>query len=260
MMSARDCYELGPENCATDSRCVLEYNVENEHPTCVPRQGHRQLTDHEVRVLERVFEQVLLQFVRPENTASNVLNQSIQRLAHELRPRVEWKIRSLTAQGNISSWINGAANVSRDIIREVNQRSPWLQQSSLQPVSPSDQERVASAVRRVQHERRRLMNIDSDVRRRQTPGWLIRRRAREAREARRDEEETRERIAQLELGDARIAREARREEEERRERLAQRELDEANVELMANTLVCVIICALILHIDVIYPILREFFF
>ncbi|CAN0361369.1 unnamed protein product [Ectocarpus sp. 13 AM-2016] len=111
-MSARDCYELGHENCATDSRCVLEYNIENEHPTCVPREEHRQLTDHEVRVLERVFEQVLVQFFRPENTASNELNQSIQRLAHELRPRVEWKIRSLTAQGNISSWINGAVNVS----------------------------------------------------------------------------------------------------------------------------------------------------
>ncbi|CBN80480.1 EsV-1-189 [Ectocarpus siliculosus] len=234
-MSARDCYELGHENCATDNRCVLEYNVENEHPTCVPRQMHRLLTDHEVRVLERVFEQVLLQFFRPENTASNVLDQSIQRLAHELRPRVEWNIRSLTAQGNIASWMNGVANVSQDIIREVNQRSPRLQQSSLQQVSPSDQERIASAVRRVQHERRRLMAIDRDVRRRQIPGWLIRRRAREAREA-------------------------RREEEERRERLAQRELDEANVELMANALVCVIICALILHIDVIYPILGEFFF
>ncbi|CAM9385748.1 unnamed protein product [Ectocarpus fasciculatus] len=60
MVSARDCYELGPENCATDSRCVLEYSVDNEHPTCVPRGEHRQLTDHEVRVLERVFEQVLL--------------------------------------------------------------------------------------------------------------------------------------------------------------------------------------------------------
>ncbi|CAN0257389.1 unnamed protein product [Ectocarpus sp. 8 AP-2014] len=233
-MSARDCYELGHENCATDSRCVLEYTVENEHPTCVPREEHRQLTDHEVRVLERVFEQVLLQFFRPENTASNVLDQSIQRLAHELRPRVEWNIRSFTAQGNISSWINGVANVSRDIIREVNQRSPRLQQSSLQQVSPSDQERVASAVRRVQHERRRLMAIDRDVRRRQTPGWLIRRRAREARQA-------------------------RREEEERSERIAQRELDDANVELMSNAVMCVIICALILHADVIYPILREFF-
>lgn len=234
-MSARDCYELGHENCATDSRCVLEYNIENEHPTCVPREEHRQLTDHEVRVIERVFEQVLVQFFRPENTVSNVLNQSIQRLAHELRPRVDWKIRSLTAQGNISSWINGAANVSRDIIREVNQRSPRLQQASLQQVSPGDQERVSSAVRRVQHERRRLMAIDRDIRRRRTPAWLIRRQAREARQA-------------------------RREEEERRERIAQREVDDANVELMSNALVCVIICALILHIDVIYPILREFFF
>ncbi|CAN0447547.1 unnamed protein product [Ectocarpus sp. 12 AP-2014] len=233
-MSARDCYELGHENCATDSRCVLEYNIENEHPTCVPREEHRQLTDHEVRVLERVFEQVLVQFFRPENTASNVLNQSIQRLAHELRPRVEWKIRSLTAQGNISSWINGAANVSRDIIREVNQRSPRLQQASLQQVSPSDQQRVSSAVRRVQHERSRLMAIDRDIRRRRTPQEVIRRRAREARQA-------------------------RREEEERRERIAQRELDDANAELMAMPIVCVIICALILHIDVIYPILRAFF-
>lgn len=234
-MSARDCYELGHENCATDSRCVLEYNIENEHPTCVPREEHRQLTDHEVRVLERVFEQVLVHFFRPGNTVPSVLNQSIQRLAQELRPRVEWKIRSLTAQGNISSWIDGVANVSRDIIREVNQRSPRLQQDSLQQVSPSDQERVSSAVRRVQHERRRLMNIDRDIRRRRPPVWFWRRLERQARQA-------------------------RREQEERGERIAQRELDDANVELMTNALVCVIICAMILHIDVIYPILREFFF
>lgn len=218
-MSARDCYELGHENCVTDSRCVLEYNIENEHPTCVPRQ----LTEDEFRVLERVFEQVLLQFFRPENTVSNVTNQSIQRLAHELRPRVEWKIRSLTAQGNISSWMNGVANVSRDIIREVNQRSPRLQQASLQQVSPSDQERVSAAVGRVLHERRRLAAINRDIMRR------------------------------------RIPREARREEEERRERIAQRELDDANVELITMTMVCVIICALILNIDLIYPIFRAFF-
>ncbi|CAM9471073.1 unnamed protein product [Ectocarpus sp. 4 AP-2014] len=258
-MSARDCYELGHENCATDSRCVLEYNIDNEHPTCVPREEHRQLTDHEVRVLERVFEQVLVQFFRPENTVPSVLNQSIQRLAHELRPRVEWTIRSLTAQGNISSWINGAANVSRDIIREVNQRSPRLQQASLQQVSASDQERVASAVRRVLDEHRRLRGIDRDIRRRHTPGWFIRRQAREAREARRYEEETRERIAQLELGDAREAREARREEEERRERLAQRELDDANAELVSVAIVCAIMCALILNIDLRHSIFRGFF-
>lgn len=91
-MSARDCYELGPVDCATDSRCELEYGIDSEDPTCVPREGQRQLTDHEVRVLERVLEQTLLQIFSSGNAlTSDAFTQTIQRLVHDLRPVVDWR-------------------------------------------------------------------------------------------------------------------------------------------------------------------------
>ena len=154
----RDCYDLGHENCASDSRCVLEYNIENENPTCVPRQDQRQLTDHEVRVLERVFEQILVQFFPSGNAvAGNAFNQSIQRVVHELRPMVDWKIRSLTSEGSISSWTNGIANVSRNIIGIVNLPGQDLQQVA-------QQDAVQAAIRRVLDERREIMNVRHNAR------------------------------------------------------------------------------------------------
>lgn len=224
-MSARDCYELGGENCATDSRCVLEYNIENENPTCVPRQDRRQLTDHEVRVLERVLEQILVQLFPSGNAVAtgNAFNQSIQRLVHELRPRVDWNIRSLTSEGNISSWTNGVANVSRNIIGIVNLPGQNLQQHARQ-------QSVQAAIRRVLDEHRQEHSLRQDVR---LQRYLERRRQREAQ---------REALT-----------------------LAQHEIDTANTDLanmaanMAFVAVIVaVIFALIFDIDLVDEIIHEF--
>lgn len=156
-VSARDCYDLGHENCATDSRCVLEYTIENENPTCVPRRDQRQLTDHEVRVLERILEQILVQFSSPNTIGGNALDQSIQRLVHELRPMVDWKIRSLTSEGSISSWTNGIANVSRNIIGIINLPGQDIQ-------GDRQQRDLQAAIRRVLDENERWADMRRDQR------------------------------------------------------------------------------------------------
>lgn len=133
-MSIQDCFNRGTDNCTQnestnepDSLCVLQYNPDDENPTCVPadfnmynvpRGTQSTFDDNE----SKFFQLVLARLLPSAGTGvtSNDLNQRLRDLVDELKPRVTWKIGKVLSDARYSSWGDLVTKVAKEIIEEID--------------------------------------------------------------------------------------------------------------------------------------------
>jgi hypothetical protein len=61
-MSFQDCFEREPQDCTTDNECVLEFDTNDQFPSCVPRLGwtfDMDMSDDELVLFEKLMVRLL---------------------------------------------------------------------------------------------------------------------------------------------------------------------------------------------------------
>jgi ribosomal protein L37AE/L43A len=119
-MSLRDCFDRTPQDCGVDNQCVLEYDTDDQFPTCVPLLDR--ITNMDLSNERELFQKILVRLLPPApptETGKARVTLALQQLYEEMKPRIDRKLRDLREYGTTTSWQSLVKAVSEDIIHEI---------------------------------------------------------------------------------------------------------------------------------------------
>lgn len=122
-MSFRDCFERAKENCDTDNACVLEYDVDQESASCVPRLdlvNGMELSNDDLVLFRTILIRLLPPDARTTPMGKTRVTQALANMFVEMRPRIDKKIRHI-AENSHTSWQSLIATVAADIVQEIEE-------------------------------------------------------------------------------------------------------------------------------------------
>lgn len=120
-MSFRDCYERAEEDCDADNACVLEYDVNNRFPSCVPRLdsvSEMDLSEDDLALFRTVLVRLLPPEPHTELGKTRVI-VALREMFKEMKPRIDLEFRNLSPTHE--TWQSLVTTVSRDIIKQIEE-------------------------------------------------------------------------------------------------------------------------------------------
>lgn len=120
-MSFQDCFERTPQDCNADNECVLEYDTNDQFPSCVPRLNWTfgmSMSDEELSMFETLMVRLLPPLPHTELGKTRVII-ALRELLQELKPRLDLKTRDLLKHSTRGSWQQVVQDVAKGVIEET---------------------------------------------------------------------------------------------------------------------------------------------
>lgn len=123
-MSFQDCFDRSPQDCTTDNECVLEFDANDQFPSCVPRLDwtfDTNMSDHEVELFKTLMVRLLPPAPHTESGKTRLII-ALRELFEELKPMIDLKIRKLIERNKHTSWKSLVNEASIDVIHLMTYR------------------------------------------------------------------------------------------------------------------------------------------